>query len=87
MTVHKVKNEKMDKDLYYIDIDKSSSIGILHFSKEISVWIDGDLNFIYADALTSGGWFDYNTESEFELDWPNLMVEIRTAVEKYIGDN
>ena len=83
MTISKVGESPLCP-VYYVNLDKSSSIGILRFSKEVSVWVDGECNFLYADALTPGGWFDYEIEQEFELDWPGVMVEVKKSVKDFI---
>lgn len=80
------KTEKINDDLYCVDLDYSTTNGKLHFTKEITIWIDGAFDFVCAQSLTPGGWFDYDTgdEKEFESEWPGAIDKAKTAVFIYI---
>ena len=80
--------EKLDKDKWCVSIDSSKSNGLLHFTKEITIWIDhGD--FVCADVLSSGGWFDYQDDEfhSFEREYPGVFEQALDAVNKQKGDN
>jgi len=76
------KVEKLKDDLYCVDLDYSTSNGVLNFTKEITVWIDNKYDFVCAQALTPGGWFDYSKDEkdEFDREWPEAYIDARNGV-------
>lgn len=83
--------EKISDVNYCVSLDKTTHNGILRFTKELSIWINpcpamDESDFISASALTSGGWFIYNTEEEkmFESDFPGVLAEAKKELIEYI---
>lgn len=77
---------KLDDGKYYVDIDASGSIGILHFTHEVTIWItDGE--FECADEICSGGWYDYSKDEYdmFESNYPGIFAMAKEAVEANNG--
>lgn len=72
--------EKITDDYYCVNIDFSRWNGILHFTKECSVWIQlvpiyNDtmmMVFKSAEVLTPGGFDGYLDYHEFMIDYPEL---------------
>ena len=86
--------EKIGNTNYCITLDKTTCNGILRFTKELSIWLNpcpamDESDFISASALTSGGWFIYNTDEEklFESDFPGVLAEAKKELIKYLEEN
>ena len=80
---------KIDNNHYYVDLDRTTYNGILRFSKEITIWInrDGDtFKFESASAITSGGWFTYNTNEQaiFENQYPGCIGAALAEIKEYM---
>lgn len=68
---------------YSVDLDKSRSHGLLHFTHELTIYFmhkpGYKIEFMHADVLNPGGWDTY-LEHEIELleqDYPGAIEEAK----------
>lgn len=73
---------------YYIQLDKSRSLGLLRFSHEIGVFVSKcgrGIHFISADHISCGEWIHYDDHERklFENDFPGLLSAIREELKQW----
>lgn len=85
---------KETNEVYYaVFVDNSRRNGILHFTKEATVYFreySKDVIVLsHADIITSGGWFDYSYKEMniFDEDEPGIIDSAIGELKDYLRKN
>ena len=77
--------ENQGNGKYYIGLDRSRSNGILHFTHEVSLWVqkdDNGIKILNADEINSDGWFTLCPKG-IENKYPGITKYIGELLEEY----